>query len=66
MKFTLSWFAQNPLPLRGGDRGRGETPHSQNLHAMKRELSSVAHHPAPQPPPLKRRGSAAALSEIQQ
>jgi hypothetical protein len=57
----------NPLLLRGGGRGWGEAPALQDLRGdSNRELSNVAHHPTPQPPPLKRRGRAASLSEFTQ
>ncbi len=61
MKLKLSWFALNPLLLRGGGRGWGEPMTLRNSHSSKREFLGVADHPTPQPPPLKRRGSAAAL-----
>jgi hypothetical protein len=56
--------ATNPLPLRGGGRGRGDAPLIQDQAAVldvARSIdcaitTNVAVHPAPQPPPLKGRG----------
>ncbi|MCR6646386.1 MAG: RsmE family RNA methyltransferase [Terricaulis sp.] len=47
--------ALTPSPRGGGGRGRGEPRHFRAGRGAKR--FNTAHHPAPQPPPLKGRGS---------